>query len=185
MNSDLIQGGLLRSAIAYAYAAHSAVGQTRKYTGEPYIVHPTAVAGLVGMVTSDEVTLAAAFLHDTVEDTKVENSDIISIFGEDVASLVWWLTDVSKLTDGPRKLRKELDRQHIAKADPRAKTIKLADLIDNTRSIVRYDKKFAKTYLKEKELLLEVLKEGDSALYCLAVASLNEAKVLINKESNL
>ena len=66
--------------------------------------------------------LAAALLHDTVEDTGTPLKDIEAEFGPDVASLVEQLTDVSKPEDGDRKTRKEIDRQHIAKASVRAKT---------------------------------------------------------------
>lgn len=56
----------------------------------------------------------------------------------------------------------------LGKASPAAKTIKLADLIDNTRSIVERDPKFAQIYLAEKALLLEVLREGDATLWAMA-----------------
>ena len=62
---------LVRRAFAFAKAAHEAVGQMRKYTGEPYIVHPVEVADIVQTVAHTEVMLAAALLHDTVEDTGV------------------------------------------------------------------------------------------------------------------
>ena len=67
-----------------------------------------------------------------------------------MAELVDDLTDVSKPQDGNRATRKELDRQHTAKASPDAKTIKLADLISNSRSIMKDDPNFAKVYMKEK-----------------------------------
>ena len=108
--------------------------------------------------------LAAAWLHDVVEDTPVTLQDIEFTFGSEVAELVENLTDVSQPQDGVRRVRKEKDRQHLAKTKPEAKTIKLADLIDNTRSIAEHDQKFAKIYLAEKRLLLEVLKEGNQTL---------------------
>jgi (p)ppGpp synthase/HD superfamily hydrolase len=89
-------------------------------------------------------------------------------FGQAVAAMVEQLTDVSHANDGLRKHRKAKDREHTAKASPDAKTIKLADLIDNTRSIVARDPEFAKVYLEEKRLLLEVLTEGDPTLYRMA-----------------
>jgi hypothetical protein len=82
--------------------------------------------------------------------------------------LVEQLTDVSRPEDGNRAKRKAIDRAHTAKASPEAKTIKLADLIDNTRSIVELDPGFAKIYLVEKVLLLEVLQEGDAGLWEMA-----------------
>ena len=93
--------------------------------------------------------------------------------------LVRDLTDVSKPEDGNRAVRKEIDRQHTAQASPQAKTIKLADLISNTVSIVEHDPKFARIYLKEKALLLEVLTEGDPTLYAMAT------KLLIWAEAEL
>jgi hypothetical protein len=72
---------------------------------------------------------------------------------------------VSKPGDGKRAVRKELDRQHSAKAPPQAQTIKLADLIDNTLSIRTRDPGFWHVYRREKMALLKVLKEGDPDLW--------------------
>jgi len=85
-------------------------------------------------------------------------------FGVDVATLVAALTDISRPNDGDRKIRKAIDRNHLAGASARAQTIKLADLIDNSRSIVERDPDFAKVYLAEKRELLAVLTEGDETL---------------------
>lgn len=160
---------MVERARIYATAAHAAVKQVRKYTNEPYIVHPAEVVGILrdrGIV--DEYMLAAAWLHDTVEDTGVEVTDIWREFGGIVASYVHWLTNPSKPEDGNRAARKLKDRDYIRNAPAEAKTIKLADLISNCSSIVRYDEKFAKTYLEEKRLMLEVLKEGDAVLWAVA-----------------
>ena len=73
--------------------------------------------------------------------------------------------NVSHAEDGNRFERKNRDRRHSAGASPQAKTIKLADLIDNTRSLLDYDSHFAQTYLIEKQRLLEVLTEGDPTLW--------------------
>ncbi|WP_263082175.1 HD domain-containing protein [Endozoicomonas sp. Mp262] len=149
----------------FATKAHASIDQRRKYTNEPYINHPAAVVEIVRSVPHTPEMLAAAWLHDTVENTPVTLEEIESNFGKHVMSLVENLTDISKPEDGSRKHRKELDRHHTAIASPEAKTIKLADLIDNTKSIVERDPKFAKVYLEEKRLLLEVLKEGDEKLW--------------------
>lgn len=159
---------LEQRALAFAKAAHESVNQKRKYTGQDYIVHPIAVAEIVRSVTHTSDMIAAALLHDTVEDTPTELCDIDDEFGYDIAELVYWLTDVSKPSDGNRKVRKEVDRQHIAKAPVAAKTIKLADLIDNTSSIRELDPDFWRVYRHEKLRLLEVLKEGDPALWARA-----------------
>lgn len=145
---------LIRRAELFAAAAHSAVGQVRKYTGEPYWVHPREVAAIVEAAGGDDAQVAAAHLHDVVEDTDVTLEMIQDFFGADVANLVGWLTDVSVPTDGNRAERKAIDREHTGLAPKRAKMIKLADLISNTKSIVEHDAKFAKVYLEEKRLLL-------------------------------
>lgn len=153
----------------FATKAHA--GQVRKYTGEPYINHPAAVVELVRSVYPYyEEMLAAAWLHDVVEDCGVTYEDLKTAgFRDDgsnwVIRLVYHLTDASKTSDGNRAARKNIDLEHLSTAPAEAKTIKLADIIDNTSSIVKYDPEFAKVYLKEKRALLEVLKEGDANLW--------------------
>ena len=154
---------------AIIFATNKHQGQKRKYTGEDYIVHPLEVASLVSMTRDHtEDMIIAAVLHDTVEDCGVSNEEILNKFGIGVATLVEMLTDVSKKGDGNREKRREIDRKHTALASNDAKTIKLADLIDNTKSITTYDKDFARVYLKEKALLLEVLRGGDKVLWEIA-----------------
>jgi len=157
---------IVERARIFATAAHAAVAQLRKYTNEPYIVHPAEVFGIVSTVGgATPEMLAAAWLHDVVEDTGVTIEVIRQMFGEEVAELVGWLTDVSRPEQGNRAVRKAIDRAHTAMAPAEAQTIKLADLISNTRSIMAHDEKFAKTYLEEKRLLLEVMTKGDRTLY--------------------
>lgn len=156
---------ILAKAEKFANAAHEAVGQRRKHTGEPYIVHPVAVMKLVAAVPHTQAMLIAALLHDTVEDTEVSLADVEAEFGAEVSELVGWLTDVSSPQDGNRTVRKAMDRAHTAKAPAAAKTVKLADLIHNSECIVANDPKFAPVYMAEKEQLLLVLKEGDPTLW--------------------
>jgi (p)ppGpp synthase/HD superfamily hydrolase len=151
-------------ARVFATAAHAAVGQVRKYTGEPYIVHPAEVAKIVTDAGGTEAMICAAWLHDTVEDTGVTIETIRAEFGVEVAELVGWLTDVSRPEHGNRAHRKALDRAHSAAAPAEAQTVKLADLIANTRSIMEHDVAFARTYLEEKRLMLEVMTKGDPTL---------------------
>lgn len=81
-----------------------------------------------------------------------------------------------KPEDGNRKTRKEIDKNHLAKASELGQTIKLADLISNTSTITKYDPKFAKTYMQEKKELLEVLTKGNKGLYKRCV----EIQILFN-----
>lgn len=159
---------LVNRAREFATKAHGAINQKRHYTNEPYIQHPEAVAQLVGSVPHTPAMKAAAWLHDVVEDTGVTLLEIRSHFGMEVELLVDFLTDQSKPSDGNRAKRKAIDREHIARAPREAKTIKLADLIDNARNIQTFDPDFAKVYMQEKRLLLEVLKDGDESLWQIA-----------------
>ena len=160
---------IVRKAQVYAMAAHAAVGQKRKYTGEPYIVHPAEVASIVASVEgATHDMIAAAWLHDVIEDTGCTFTDVHMAFGIDIATMVNWLTDVSKPEDGNRATRKRIDREHTAQAPAEVQTIKLADLISNSRSIMAHDPEFARVYLEEKRLLLEVLTKGDRELHAQA-----------------
>jgi hypothetical protein len=164
MTSDLVE-----RASDYATRAHQRIDQRRKYSKQPYHVHLQAVAALVASVCDDEEAIAAAWLHDTVEDTPATLEDIEEHFGQSVAELVEELTDISKPSDGNRAKRKAIDRSYLAQASPRAKTVKLADLIDNCRDITKHDKRFAKIYLVEMGALLDVLGDGDERLYQKAI----------------
>lgn len=159
-------------AYTFALAAHTAIGQKRKYTGEPYIIHPMEVAATVKTVPGHtEEMVAAAYLHDVVEDTDVGIDVILHLFGATVAEYVRLLTDPPKVEGGPnRKERKRHDRERLSGAPSEVQTIKLADLIANTTSIVQFDPKFAVTYLEEKRLLLEVMDKGDAELHARATA---------------
>lgn len=152
--------------LEFATARHH--GQIRKYTGEPYINHPIAVAELVRSVPHTEAMIAAAYLHDVIEDCNVKPHHLSQLFGVEVGFYVWSLSDKSKPSDGNRAARKKIDREFLAVAQPEAKTIKLADLIDNTKTIADRDPKFWEVYREEKRLLLEVLREGDPTLWAIA-----------------
>lgn len=159
-------GNMPMQAYMMAFGAHA--GQKRKYTDQPYITHPLAVAQIAFDATLDTDVLCASFLHDVVEDTPLEINDIEYHFGNRVADLVYEVTDVSKPEDGNRATRKAMDREHLRKASPDGKTIKLADMIHNSQSIVKLDPNFAKVYMEEKRLLLPALIEGHEGLWRMA-----------------
>ena len=165
---------IVEKARVFATAAHAAVSQLRKYTHEPYIVHPTEVVSIVRTVPHTPAMLSAAWLHDVVEDTGVPIETIRTEFGEEVAELVGWLTDVSRPEQGNRSVRKAIDRAHTAMAPAAAQTVKLADLISNSRSIMAHDPKFAVTYLAEKLQLLMVMTRGDATLMAEASKHIGE-----------
>lgn len=156
--------GIVLRAGVFAEAAHAAIGQVRKYTGEPYIEHPKEVARLVmstGWYT-DEM-LAAALLHDVVEDTKITLDMIKYRFGAAVAHYVDALTE-REYPGLNRAQRKALEAERLGGCCREVQTIKLADLIDNAESILERDPKFAVTYLEEKRQILLVMTKGDEGL---------------------
>src|SRR5215213_10166794 len=114
---------LVARAKAMATRAHA--GQRRKYTGEPYIVHPEAVARLVADAGLPAAAIAAAWLHDVVEDCNVTADEIAEQISPEVARLVVELTDVSRPEHGIRRIRKAMDREHLARASPEGQSIKL------------------------------------------------------------
>jgi len=156
---------LVKSAQQYATQAHSQINHLRKYTDQPYQIHLKRVAQIVSEVTDDPEIIAAAWLHDTVEDTPATFEDIELNFGARVVQFVFDLTDVSRPSDGSRAQRKAIDREHLRQASAAAKTIKLADLIDNCADICKHDERFGRVFVSEMQQLLVHLVDGDARLY--------------------
>jgi (p)ppGpp synthase/HD superfamily hydrolase len=154
-------------AMMFAREAHKE--QRRKYTNNPYSDHLAEVAGIVatvaGRYASYEVLIATAWLHDVVEDQGVHGIYLEREFGPTVREGVMLLSD---LETGNRTERKAASRARLATAPAWVQTIKCADLISNTSSIVMHDPKFAVVYLEEKRLLLDVLTKADARLLELA-----------------
>lgn len=151
------------SAAVFAAKAHD--GQTRKFTGAPYITHPAEVATIVATTPGATAEMvAAAWLHDVVEDTEVTSWMLFDEFGYNTAWLVRWVTKISKHSDGNRATRKALDRDHYALGPPASQTIKVADMISNATNLAELDPEFAKVWMPEARDLLAVLTEADEGL---------------------
>lgn len=151
---------LVRMAQLFAQAAHGATGQVRRYTGEPYIEHPAEVVALLKRAgVADDAMLAAAWLHDVVEDTRIDLPLVRRNFGALVCAYVSGLTDVTTLADGNRATRKRIECDRLSTEFAEVKTVKLADLISNTRSIREHDPKFWPVYRAEALALLDVLRD--------------------------
>jgi (p)ppGpp synthase/HD superfamily hydrolase len=134
--------------------------QVRKYTDEPYIVHPAAVAKLIRDNGGTEDQICAAWMHDVLEDTNCPEKDIAA-FGSDVLRMVKGMTNPSKPADGNRAARQAIDRQWLSEQYRDVLEIRICDIFDNTKSIERYDPKFAYgTYVPEKRLMLPTLKRA-------------------------
>lgn len=132
---DADQIGKVRRAYQVGAEAHA--GQTRK-SGEPYITHPVAVAGILAELRLDWETLCAAILHDALEDTPLPRSAIAGEFGETVADLVDGVTKLDKLRFGSRQeaAAESFRKMLLAMArDLRVILIKLADRLHNMRTL--------------------------------------------------
>lgn len=122
---------------AYEIGAQAHAGQKRQ-SGEDYIFHPIAVASILAGLRMDQQTIAAAILHDTIEDTPIERTDLVDQFGEDVAKLVDGVTKLDKMK---YRTRLEADAESFRKLllamsrDLRVIFIKLADRLHNMRTI--------------------------------------------------
>ncbi len=141
--------------IEYARKAHK--GQTRKYSGLPYITHPISVGETLFDAGADQAVVQAGILHDVVEDTDLTIHDIAKDFGSAVAGLVLEVTDVYTKEAYPewnRARRKAAEADRLAGVSTDAKAIKMADCADNSASILLHDPRFAKKYLAEMAYLV-------------------------------
>jgi GTP pyrophosphokinase len=119
---------------AFVAAENAHHGQLRK-SGDPYITHPVAVAEILVDFGLDPATIAAALLHDTVEDTSYSPAKLREEFGEEVASLVEGVTKLDRLTYGPTAEAETVRKMVVAMAkDIRVLVIKLADRLHNART---------------------------------------------------
>lgn len=169
-------------ALEFARKAHE--GQQRKYTEEPYIEHPKRVAAIVETVPHTEEMICAAYLHDVVEDTPISHEEIQKSFGPKVAKLVHELSDEymkEAYPDLNRKERKKRETARQAEMSTEAKTIKLADVIDNTRDIIKNDRNFARRYIPEMEALVEALQGGNFKLLMRACYEVQKAKISLKE----
>lgn len=156
---------LVEKARLVAMTAHGATGQKRKYTNEPYFVHPEGVVKILATETNDPSVLAAGYLHDVVEDTEITNDDIVQLFGPKIGMYVHYVTKHDN-EDMPREARNKLIRDTLNFAPYESQLIKLADITHNMSTIENCDEKFIKRYVAEKRKELDALtKVTDTNLY--------------------
>lgn len=131
-------GHVLDKAIAYAAAKHS--GTPRKGTRTPYIVHPMEVAAIVSGLTDDEEVIAAAVLHDVLEDTGTSQQELEQAFGKRIAGLVADESENKREDQPPAntwKERKQETIEHLKNASHAARVIALGDKLANIRAMER------------------------------------------------
>lgn len=161
-----------RNMVVKAYElASEAHKDQRRYSGEPYIMHPVAVARILFDLGMDHQSIIAAILHDTVEDTDVTLNDIGNIFGDEIAQLV---NGVTKLGKVPLATYKEQQAENVRKMliamsqDIRVIIIKLADRLHNMRTLEYMREQ------KQKEKSLETLEIYAPIAHRLGISSVKE-----------
>ena len=154
---------------AAAFAAHKHRDQRRKDAGAtPYINHPLELARILiveGGIT-DGATIAAALLHDTIEDTETTPVELDSEFGSEIRSIVEEVTDDKSV---PKADRKRLQVEHAAHASHRAQLVKLADKIANLRDVAssppdRWDLARRQEYFDWAKSVIDQLRGAHSML---------------------
>src|SRR5499433_643750 len=126
---------MLNRAYVYAMKAH---GEQRRASGDPYFSHPLEVAAILTDLKLDDATIAAALLHDTIEDTTATRAEIDEMFGHDIGALVEGLTKLKKLdlVTKEAKQAENLRKLLLAIADDvRVLLVKLADRLHNMRTL--------------------------------------------------
>lgn len=184
---------LLKEIRDFADQAHG--DQMRKYSKDPYIVHPEKVMRICQNYSDELPIAAAALLHDVLEDTEVSPTEILDFLNtlmsveesRKTLHLVEELTDVYTKEAYPslnrdKRKQKELDR--FQKTSAGAQTIKYADIIDNCKEIVHYDSSFAPKYLQECLSILKVAKRGNNELHQLAIETLLEEQKKIGRKKS-
>ncbi|MFT7144370.1 MAG: guanosine-3',5'-bis(diphosphate) 3'-pyrophosphohydrolase, partial [bacterium] len=126
---------LLNRAYVYSMKAH---GNQKRASGEPYLIHPLEVASIIADLHLDDASIAAALLHDTIEDTLATREEIAEMFGEEVANIVEGVTKLSKLEFNNKKKEQAENYRKLFLAmskDIRVLLIKVADRVHNMRTL--------------------------------------------------
>ena len=168
MNSPL-DTDFIDRAIVFATKAHSGTGRRGK--GFPYIIHPLEAMAIAATMTNDRELLAAAVLHDVIEDTGVTYEQIEREFGQRVAWLVAKETDVRSTPDG-RQLtwmqRKQRDMDNLRGATREVKIVALGDKLSNMRAIAR-------DYATRGDALWQMFRMKDKATHAWRYRGLRDA----------
>lgn len=151
--------------LAKSVATFAHHGQTRKGTSLPYFTHCHDVAVAVAKRGGDSTAIAAAYLHDVLEDTTVTAHQLSFEYGfpQEVIDVVVELTDVythQAYPDLPRRERKKLETKRLSRVSKRAKLVKLCDIEDNDKTIELTGGGFAKVWRTEKAELIKAISLG-------------------------
>lgn len=177
------QEKILSAIRDFADQAHN--GQVRKYIPKRYIVHPFRVMSRCRRYTNEFVVLAAALLHDVLEDTPVSRDQLVGFLSsltdastaERIVNIVVELTDIYTVENFPylsREQRKAMEAARLEHVSSEAQLIKYADIMDNTNEIVDHDPEFALVYLNECMQFLHKMIKGDFQLYTLTLKKVQD-----------
>lgn len=164
MNTDLFD-----KAAKFAIDAHR--GAERKGKGFPYIVHPMEAVSIVATMTNDQELLAAAALHDVIEDTDITAEELRREFGDRVADLVAAETDVAVEGQGRAeswRMRKQLAIERLAAAPRDVKIVAIGDKLSNMRAIAR-------DYVRQGDELWNLFNVKDKASHAWHYRGLEDA----------
>ena len=161
---------LVLKAEAFAEKAHA--GVFRNWSGEPYVEHPKRVAGSLAALGFDPDVIAAAFLHDVIEDCPISAAELAAEFGPEVSALVVEVTNPLKLPGMSKAARLAGVVEHLAGSSYFGASIKLADMVDNSSNVAELSPKFAKAYLPKMAAKLAVLGHGHPELFAKVKANL-------------
>ena len=165
---------LIKAAKMFANSGHQRITVHPNPALQSHEAHLKSVAQIVSSVSGDEQMIAAAWLHDIVEDTGVTIDDVERQFGVRVAKLVYEVTVVSHPARHHHTASFALSKQHFAKVSDAAKTVKLADLIDTCRDLYKNDSAMFRTYAAEANELALVLNGGNTRLLTRLKRDLNK-----------
>lgn len=174
---------LLTRAALVAAEAHA--GQTRKGGAVPYVNHVIEVAHLVARAGGTPEMVAAALLHDTVEDTDATAATIESAFGPCIATLVAGMTDDPAWDGLPRAERKRLQADHMGRAPRAVRRIKIADQTSNVRDVGRLPAGWtpdeARDYIAGTALVVDACRGADATLEAAFDAARTEALARLDR----
>lgn len=174
----------LEKIIEFGDKAHGE--QRRKYCDDRYMVHPVRVMRTCQKYTDDISVLAAALLHDVLEDTPVTEDEIGDFLkalldekaAEKALQYIIDLTDVYTRQVFPqmnRRARKAKETERLSKIPAESQTVKYADILDNADEIVDHDPDFARVFLSECRVILQHMKSGDAELKAIAEKTVEDA----------
>ena len=155
---------LIKSVKQFVSGNHERIGRSRHPRQQSHANHLKSVAQLVSASTDDENAIAAAWLHDIVEDTAVTVGDVERRFGSAVAALVNELSSAGHPMNGNDTARFEVELRHMAGASSSAKIIKLADLLDTCRDLQKAGAPEFPNYAATALRMLPILKDGDARI---------------------